>query len=82
MLSAVLEIGDNLKAVLVLALGGVGSAGGWAAYARSRKDGKAVVTELQPNGGSSLRDVADRIEKSVAALAERVTAIEEVVTRP
>lgn len=53
-----------------------------------RQDSKAVVAEVRPNGGSSLRDAVDRMERMVDRLherhdrlTERIYLIEDTVTR-
>lgn len=43
---------------------------------------EAVVAEMNPNGGKTLRDAVDRIEHRVIAIDDRLTAVEEAVTRP
>lgn len=53
-----------------------------------RQDSRAVVAEVRPNGGSSLRDAVDRMERMMDRLherhdrlTERIYLIEDTVTR-
>lgn len=53
-----------------------------------RQDSRAVVAEVRPNGGSSLRDAVDRMERMIDRLherhdrlTERIYLIEDTVTR-
>jgi uncharacterized protein (DUF2164 family) len=41
-----------------------------------------VAEQMTPNGGSSLRDAVDRIEEKVDAHGDRLSDLEEVVTKP
>lgn len=43
---------------------------------------EAMSAEFKPNGGSTLRDAVDRIERTVSTIDERLTAVEEAVTTP
>lgn len=48
--------------------------------AKSERD--AVAAQMKPNGGSSLRDAIDRIERNLHDLGQRMVAVEEFITRP
>jgi uncharacterized protein (DUF2164 family) len=41
-----------------------------------------VAEQMTPNGGASMRDAIDRIERKVDGLDDRLTAVEEAVTKP
>lgn len=43
---------------------------------------EAMAKEMQPTGGSTLRDAVDRIERRVVSIDDRLTAVEEAVTTP
>jgi len=54
-----------------------------------RQETRQTAEQYKPNGGSSLRDAVDRVETAVRRLhdrhdrlAERITLIEDHVTRP
>jgi cytochrome c-type biogenesis protein CcmH/NrfG len=54
-----------------------------------RQETRQTAEQYKPNGGSSLRDAIDRLEQMVRrlhdrhdTLAERITLIEDHVTRP
>lgn len=56
---------------------------------RASKQSKATVEQLRPNGGSSLRDAVDRMERKVDrmhdrhdTLAERIYLLEDYITKP
>lgn len=53
------------------------------------KQTKAAAEQLRPNGGSSLRDAVDRMERKVDrmhdrhdTLAERIYLLEDYITKP
>ena len=41
-----------------------------------------LAKEMQPNGGSTLRDAVDRIERKVDTIDGRLTLVEDAVTTP
>jgi hypothetical protein len=84
------DVGPNLVTI-VLAIVGLGTL-----YVQNRRNNKVAVEankvaveatkELKPNGGSSVRDAIDRIERQtlmtaikVDALAERVGVVEHKI---
>lgn len=56
---------------------------------RASKTAKASVAELRPNGGKSMRDAIDRMERKVDRmhdrhdhLAQRIYLLEDFITKP
>lgn len=41
-----------------------------------------VEAQMRPNGGSSLRDAIDNLTSSISRIDERLTLVEDHVTRP
>jgi hypothetical protein len=41
-----------------------------------------LAKEMQPNGGSTLRDAVDRIESKIDSIDGRLTLVEDAVTTP
>ena len=41
-----------------------------------------VEAQMRPNGGSSLRDAIDNMASSISRIDERLTLVEDHVTRP
>jgi hypothetical protein len=41
-----------------------------------------VEAQMRPNGGSSLRDAIDNLTSSISRIDERLTFVEDHVTRP
>jgi hypothetical protein len=41
-----------------------------------------LAKEMQPNGGSTMRDAIDRIESKVDSIDGRLTLVEDAVTTP
>lgn len=66
MLSVSIDIGANLLSLLSPVAVGVVV---WL-------NGRTTRKELKPNGGSSMRDAVDRIERTVKTLEVRMTEVE------
>lgn len=69
MIGAVIEVGPELRTVL---MGVVALAGSWVGTRSVRK-------QMNPNSGSSMRDAVNRIEEGVAGLYDRVDQLDQRV---
>lgn len=72
---AILALSEQFWSGVIIAL--IGSAGAAIVAWLNRRGDKTVKDQLKPNGGATLRDAIDRIDRATADTGERLATMED-----